>query len=256
MSSYKPLNGKTALVTGSASQGIGRSIALALAEAGADLTIHSRNDMNQASELAQEISRLGVNAHPEVFDFTAPNAARELVKSTVSQFGKIDILVNNAGFTIRKPIMECDDSEFERLLNVNLQCCFAAAQEAARDMIGRQAEGRLIFISSINQDIVMPGQGLYCSTKGGVRQLAKAMALELAPHKITANLIAPGLVYSDFNRQVMQNEDFRRLATAGIPMERGASPNEIAGAAVYLALPSSSYVTGASITIDGGKSLP
>ncbi|MCV0424158.1 MAG: SDR family oxidoreductase [Roseibium sp.] len=256
MNSSKPLSGKTALVTGSANQGIGRSIALALAEAGADLTIHSRDDMEQASELAREISRFGVYAHPEVLDFATPNAARELVRSTISHFGKIDILVNNAGFTIRKSIMECDDAEFEALLNVNLQCYFAAAQEAARDMIGRRAEGRLIFVSSVNQDIVMPGQGLYCATKGGVRQLAKAMALELAPQKITSNLIAPGLVFSDFNSQVMRNEDFYRFATAGIPMERGASPDEIAGTAVYLALPSSSYVTGASITVDGGKSLP
>lgn len=246
----------TALVTGSASQGIGRAIAKALAEAGADIAIHGRDDKDEAETLAKEIAATGVRAAAFLADFAHPAAARLLVGDVVGHFGNIDILVNNAGFTLRSPIMECTDEDFDRLLAVNLRSYFAVAQEAARDMMAREAEGRLIFVSSINQDIIVPGQGLYCATKGGVRQLAKAMALELAPHRITSNIIAPGLVFSDFNNEAMTDEKFSDLATSSIPMGRGATPDEIAGAAVFYALPASAYITGASLAIDGGKSLP
>ncbi|MXU66025.1 SDR family NAD(P)-dependent oxidoreductase [Oceanomicrobium pacificus] len=250
------LVGKTALVTGAGSRGIGREIALALAREGADVLVHGHRDMDMAQQVAAEVAERGVRSAALLADLSDPAAARALVAQTIERLAPPDILVSNAGMTLRKPLMDCMDAEFEGLLAVNLRAGFALAQAAAAAMIDRKVAGRLIFVSSVNQDLVMDGQGLYGATKGGLRQLARSFALELAPHGITSNIIAPGLVETDFNRDVLRNPEFRAFATSGIPMGRGADPSEVAGAALYLADPASAYVTGTTITIDGGKSLP
>jgi NAD(P)-dependent dehydrogenase (short-subunit alcohol dehydrogenase family) len=250
------LEGQVALVTGAGSHGIGRAIAAALAARGADIAIHAHGDPAVAEALGAEIRRMGRRAEVLMADFSDPSAARGVVGETIARLGKLDILVNNTGFVVRKPFFELTDGDFDAMLAVNLRSYFAGAQEAARHMVARNFPGRIIMISSVNQQLVVRGQACYCATKGGVMQLAKAMALELAPYRITVNLIAPGTIETDFNRHMLTDPAFRKLREEPVPLGRLGSPEDIAAAAVYLASPEASYVTGSTITVDGGLSLP
>lgn len=168
--------------------------------------------------------------------------------------GPLSILVACAGTLKRVPFFELDDAEWERVHRVNLHGTFAVAQEAARAMVARKA-GRIVLISSVNQDHASPNLAHYVASKGGVRMLGRAMALELAPHGVTVNMIAPGTVETDINRAALADPEFRAAKVALIPMGRVAGPQDIAGAAVYLAGPSAAYVTGSTITVDGGLTL-
>lgn len=251
------LEGKVALVTGAGSHGIGRAIAVRLAEAGADVAVHGFGDPVGATELAEEIGNLGRRSLVLMADLSQPANGRQLVQQAIAGLGQLDILVNNAGTVIRKTFFEVTDDDFETLLAVNLKSYFACAQEAAAHMVQRRAhDARIIMISSANQQIVVRGQACYCATKGGVMQLARAMALELAEHNVTVNLVAPGTIETDFNRHLLQDPAFRRLREAPIPMGRVGSPEDIAGAVAFLAGKEASYITGATIVADGGLSLP
>jgi NAD(P)-dependent dehydrogenase (short-subunit alcohol dehydrogenase family) len=249
------LAGQVALVTGAGSLGIGRAIAWALAGAGADVAIHAYGDRQVADALCRDIRGLGRRAEVFMADLGRPEAARALVADTLAAFGTLDILVNNAGMSVRKPFFDLDDDDFERMIGLNLKAYFAAGQEAARHMAARGHPGRIIMVSSANQHLVVKGQALYCATKGGVMQLAKAMALELAPHRITVNLIAPGTIETDLNRHLLVDPAFRKLREDPVPLERLGTPEDIAAAALYLASPAAAYVTGATLLVDGGLSL-
>jgi len=249
------LSGQVALVTGAGSLGIGRAIAWALAGAGADVAIHAFGDRQVADALCRDIRGLGRRGEVFMADLSSPRVARQLVADTIASFGKLDILVNNAGTVVRKPFLDLSDADFERMIDLNLRGYFAVGQEAARHMVARRHPGRIIMVSSLNQQLVVKDQAGYCATKGGVMQLAKAMALELAPHRITVNLIAPGTVETDFNRHLLVEPAFRKLREDPVPLSRLGTPEDIAAAALYLASPAASYVTGASMVIDGGLSL-
>lgn len=249
------LAGQTALVTGAGSHGIGRAIASTFAAAGADVAIHAYGDRSAADELAREVGRLGRRAVVLTADLSAPAAARDLVQRAIAELGKLDIVVSNAGTVVRKPILECTDNEFELMLGVNLKAYFACAQEGARHMVERGHPGRIIMVSSINQQRPMREQVLYCATKGGVMQLARGLALELAPYDITVNLIAPGTIETDFNRHLLVDASFRKLRENPVPLRRLGSPEDVAAAALYLVSPGAAYVTGTTITVDGGLSL-
>ena len=246
------LNGQRALVTGAGTFGIGRAIAWALAEAGADVAIHAHGDRQAADALKRDIGALGRRAEVFTADLSRPEAARGLVNAAIAALGGLDILVNNAATVVRKPFLELSDEEFEGMIAVNLRGYFAAGQQAARHMAARGGPGRIIMVSSINQQVVVRGQSGYCATKGGVMQLAKAMALELAPHGITVNLIAPGTVETDFNRHLLADPAFRRLREDPVPQGRLGAPEDIAAAALFLASPAAAYVTGSTVTVDGG----
>lgn len=249
------LVGQTALVTGAGSRGIGRAIALTLAAAGADVAIHAYGDRSAADELALEVSRLRRRAVVLTADLSIPAAARDLVRRAIAELGKLDIFVSNAGTVVRKPILECSDDEFDLMLGVNLKASFAGAQEAARHMVQRHHPGRIIMVSSINQQRLTREQVLYCATKGGVMQLARGLALELAPYDVTVNLIAPGTIETDFNRHLLVDPGFRKLREEPVPLRRLGSPEDIAAAALYLVSPGAAYVTGTTMTVDGGLSL-
>lgn len=249
------LEGKRAIVTGAGSDGLGRAIALALAQEGADVAVLYRRSVEGAAQVAAAITELGREAISVQADLANVTATRQTVREVIGHFGGIDILVNNAAVITRTPFLELKDEEWDQIHAVNLRGSFACAQEAARAMVSRDRGGRIIMISSVNQQIVTPDQAHYCAAKGGVMQLARAMAVELAQHGITVNLIAPGTIETDFNRHLLSDPTFRATRERPVPMGRLGQPTDIVGAAVFLASDESAYVTGASIVVDGGLSL-
>ena len=251
------LEGRRALVTGAGTNGIGRAVALRLAQAGADVAIHTLQRNDAAHELANDIRGLGRRCALVLADFTDPGAARRMVREAAEALGGLDILVNNAATTLRKPAMATDDAEFLHVLTVNVVAQFACAQEAARIMLeGGTDRGRIVMVTSVNQTLAVPEQIAYCASKGGAMQMAKVLALELAGTGITVNMIAPGTVVTDLNRHLMDEPAFREKRLGPVPMNRLGEPDDIAGAAVFLSGPDAGYMTGATLVVDGGLSLP
>jgi NAD(P)-dependent dehydrogenase (short-subunit alcohol dehydrogenase family) len=249
------LEGKRALVTGAGSRGIGRAIAEALVGAGADVAVHYYGDGALAGDFVERAREAGRSAVALPADLAEPEAARALVRRAIESLGALDILVCCAATLSRVPFLELTDAEWDRVHAVNLRGYFVTAQEAARHMAARGVGGRIVMVSSVNQATVNRGIAHYAATKGGVMQLAKAMALELAPTGITVNLIAPGTIETDLNRAFLADATNRRAKLGLIPMERIGRPEDVAGAAVFLASEAAAYVTGATIVVDGGLTL-
>lgn len=249
------LESRKAIVTGAGSRGIGLAIAEAYAREGADVAVHwfgTRLDEADAMAIRAHGGRLlEIEA-----DLSDPEAARRMVREAARQLGGLDILVANAGVTERVPFLEVSDDAFEHILTVNLRGTFACCQEAAKIMVGASTPGRIIAVSSVNENRVVAGQSHYCASKGGVRQLVRSMALELAPHDINVNCIAPAATLTDMVRDKHEGDpDWARRVAAKYPKGRVAMPEEIAGAAVFLATDESTFVTGTSLLVDGGFSL-
>ena len=248
------LAGRVALVTGAGSDGIGRAAARALAEAGADLAIHHLDQPDAAEALAVECRAMGRRVVVLDADFADIAAARGLVARAIAALGRIDILVCTAAVLLRKPALEIDDADWQRVLTVNLHAGFALAQEAARAMLPR-GHGRIVMVSSVNQWTPNPGLAAYAASKAGMMQMARVMALELAPHGITVNLIAPGTIETDFNRTALADPAWRAAKLDLIPMRRIGRPEDVAAAALFLAGDAAGYITGSTITVDGGLEL-
>ena len=248
------LAGRVALVTGAGSDGIGRAAARALAEAGADLAIHHLDQPDAAEALAVECRAMGRRVVVLDADFADIAAARGLVARAIAALGRIDILICTAAILLRKPALEIDDADWQRVLTVNLHAGFALAQEAARAMLPR-GHGRIVMVSSVNQWTPNPGLAAYAASKAGMMQMARVMALELAPHGITVNLIAPGTIETDFNRTALADPAWRAAKLDLIPMRRIGRPEDVAAAALFLAGDAAGYITGSTITVDGGLEL-
>lgn len=245
----------TALVTGADSHGMGRAIALALAGAGADVALHWYRDRATAEDLAARIAALGRRAVLVHADMGDAAAARAAVAEADAALGGTGMLVCNAAHIQRKPFLEITDADWARVHAVNLHGYFACAQEAAKRMAARGAGGRIVMVSSVNQAHANPDIAHYVASKGGVMMLARAMALELAPHAITVNLVAPGTIETDINRHMLADPDYRARKLAPVPLARAGTPEDVAGAVLYLCGAGASYVTGATITVDGGLTI-
>ncbi|WP_419900461.1 SDR family NAD(P)-dependent oxidoreductase [Roseomonas sp. USHLN139] len=244
------LSGRRALVTGAGTEGIGRATARLLAEAGARVAIHHLAEPEAAAALAAECGGVALQA-----DLGDAAAAGALAHRAAEALGGLDILVSNAGMLLRKPLAETSDADFARVHAVNLGGAFALAREAAGIMRTSGQGGRIVFTSSVNQWMPNPGLVAYGSAKGGLMQLARQMALELAAEGITVNLVAPGTIETDFNRRALADPAWRAQKMALIPAARIGGPGDVAGAVLFLASDFSSYVTGSTIIVDGGLSL-
>ncbi|MGG4503314.1 3-oxoacyl-[acyl-carrier-protein] reductase [Paenibacillus polymyxa] len=244
----KPLSGKIALVTG-ASRGIGRSIALALAEAGANVAVNYAGSEAAATEVAELIRAKGVEAITVQANVGRAEEADQLIKDVVGAWGKIDILVNNAGITRDNLIMRMKEEEFDQVIETNLKGVFNCLKAATRPMM-KQRSGRIINISSVVGVLGNAGQANYVAAKAGVIGLTKSSARELASRGITVNCVAPGFIDTEMT-QVLA-DDLRDNMLSGIPLARLGRPEEIADVVLFLASDASSYMTGQTLHVDGG----
>ena len=246
------LKEKVALVTGAGS-GIGQAIAERFAAEGAKVAVDYRpGGKHSGAEIAEGIVKAGgtavaiaahVNKRPEV---------EELVRQTVEKFGRLDIVVSNAGIEIQRPFLEVSDEEWNKVMDVNLYGAFLVSQIGARQMVKQGQGGKLIFISSVHEDIPFANYTAYCASKGGIRMMMRNLALELAPHKINANNIAPGAIATPINQAVLQDKEAMKNALSEIPWGRFGKPEEVASVALFLASDEAEYVTGSTYYIDGG----
>lgn len=244
----KPLQGQAALVTG-ASRGIGRSIAIALAEAGADIAVNYAGSEDAANETVRLIKELGVKAFAVRANVGIATEAEAMVKQVNETFGKIDILINNAGITRDNLIMRMKEDEFDQVIETNLKGVFNCLKAVTRPMM-KQRYGRIINISSVVGVLGNPGQANYVAAKAGVIGLTKASAKELASRGITVNCVAPGFIATDMTDEL--SEELRNKMLEGIPLARLGQPEEIASVVSFLVSPAASYMTGQTLHVDGG----
>lgn len=242
------LNGRVALVTG-ASAGLGQAIAIALAEAGADVACHGNSRSPEST--CTEVAKTGRNALPVVGDLAKVETPRELIDATVNKFGRLDILVNNAGTIRRAPAVDYSEEDWATVIQVNLSAVFRLSQLAGRQMIS-QGRGKIVNIASLlafQGGITVPA---YAASKGGVAQLTKALANEWAGKGINVNAIAPGYMRTDNTKALQADETRNRQILERIPAGRWGEPSDLAGAAVFLASPASDYISGEILVVDGG----
>lgn len=235
---------KTAVVTG-AGVGIGKGIALALAQEGYDVVVADLSQEN-SEQTSDELGKLGVKSIAVTCDVSKAGDVQALFEQTVKEFGKVDVLVNNAGIYPFVPFEKMQEADWDKVMNVNLKSVFLCSKEALKSM---PAGGRIINISSIAAVQGFAGLVHYCASKGGVNGMIRALALELAPKKITVNAVAPGAIKTP---GAQSTEEIEKQTIAGIPMGRMGQPEDIANAVVFLASEKSSYITGQSIVVDGG----
>lgn len=245
------LENKVAIVTG-ANSGIGRAIALALAVAGASVTIDYVVDPESAEVLEQQINNLGEKAIMVDADVSKLTDLQTLIDKTVDAFGRLDIMVNNAGIETRTSILNTTEQQYDKVMAVNLKSAFFGTQLAAKQMIKQGGGGRIINISSVHEDWPMPGNTPYCCSKGGMRMLTRTAGVELAEHDITVVGVGPGAVATSINKQTMDDPDKMKKLDSAIPLGRMAKPEEIADLVAWLASSQSSYVTATTYFVDGG----
>ncbi|AIQ74169.1 3-oxoacyl-[acyl-carrier-protein] reductase [Paenibacillus odorifer] len=245
---FSVLRGQTALVTGG-SRGIGRSIALALAEHGVKVAVNYAGSEAAAQETVARIVELGSEGIALRGDVGNSEQAENLVKEVLNTWGRIDIVVNNAGITRDNLIMRMKEEEFDQVIETNLKGVFNCLKAATRPMM-KQRYGRIINISSVVGVTGNPGQANYSAAKAGVIGLTKASARELSSRGITVNCIAPGFIDTDMTREL--SEEVRSELEKGIPLARLGRPEEIAMAVVFLASEGAAYMTGQTLHVDGG----
>lgn len=245
------LTGKVALVTG-ASRGLGQYFPRALARAGADLAMSSRNK-SALSGIANEIGGLGRHAFCAELDVRDHSSIQQAIAAIEEHFGKIDILVNNAGCNIRKPALEVSWDDWNTILDTNLRGSFFVAQAVARGMIQR-GYGRIINIGSVTSVRGYAGLGPYGASRGGIRQLTMSLADDWGSRGITVNCLAPGWFKTEQNRVLYENAAWVEYLCDRIPVKRPGRPDDLDGAIVFLASESSRYITGQTLLVDGGIS--
>lgn len=246
------LEGKTALVTG-AGKGIGRALAIGLAEAGADVAIAARTEAD-LQEVAAEIRKTGRKAYITVADVTDRGQVEQAVAGVAASAGRLDILVNNAGMNIRTPALEVTDEEWDRIMQTNLKSAFMMSQCAGRYM-KEAGGGRIINVASVAGHIALRTGVVYGSTKAAMIQMTKILALEWGKHNILVNGIGPWYFRTPLTEKLLQNEEFVQEVLSRTPLKRIGDLQDLVGPVVFLSSDAANYITGQTLLVDGGMTI-
>ncbi len=246
------LSGKVAFVPGGAG-GLGEAIAWGMAAHGASIAIGGR-DVGKAKALSDELSKAGHNAMAVGMDATDISTIERAVADVADHFGRIDILVNCVGIQIEQPLLEVTEDAFDKVYESSLKAAMFIAQAVAKRQVQRAEGGRQVHLLSVRSQLGIRARGYsaYCATRGGLVMLVKQHAMELAPHNITVNGVAPTFVYTEMIRHVMENPEFRKQLESRIPLGRIADPKDIVGPVLFFTAPASGFVTGQILYVDGG----
>jgi NAD(P)-dependent dehydrogenase (short-subunit alcohol dehydrogenase family) len=243
------LEGKVALVTG-AGRGIGRAIAERLAGEGAHVALAELRPEGEAA--AEALRAAGYDAVCVPVDVADADDVERLVDQVLARFGRVDVLVNNAGVSLGESFLETSFATWQRTLAVNLTGVFLCGQRVARAMVDRGEGGRIVNIASVNAIAAEKGAASYVASKGGIAMLTRAMAVDLAPHRILVNAIAPGPIRTEASAPIFDEESYRHGIERGIPLGRAGTPAEVASVVAFLASDDASFVNGTTVVVDGG----
>ncbi|MFC0270630.1 SDR family NAD(P)-dependent oxidoreductase [Metabacillus herbersteinensis] len=249
MKYFPDLENKKVIVTGG-SKGIGKDIALSFAEHGAQVIITGR-DIDSLEQATHELRRYQPTCKYVAADISKTKEVFEMIDTAAEHLGTIDILVNNAGLNIAKPALEVTEEDWDKVLDTNLKGAFFASQRAAKYMIHNKA-GKIINIASQMAFVGYLNRAAYCSSKGGIVQQTKALAIEWAPYNINVNAVAPTFIKTDFTEKMFEDKAFEKDVYQRIPLGRLASPQDVTGAVLYLSSNLANFVTGETIKVDGG----
>jgi NAD(P)-dependent dehydrogenase (short-subunit alcohol dehydrogenase family) len=247
------LDGKVAIVTGAA-QGLGRAFCLGLAREGARVMAVTRKDLDNLDQTVKMIRSLGTEAEMVQADVTVETDARNMARETIDRFGRVDVLINNAaiyGGIKRKPFYEIDLAEFDLVMNVNVKGAFIATR-AVFPFMKEQGYGKIVNLASEVFFTGSNGFAHYVASKGGIIGLTRALAIELGPHKVCINCIAPGFTDTEASRGIA---DVNKYDVSRTPLHRLEEPEDLVGAAIFLATPESDFITGQTLLIDGGRAM-
>lgn len=245
------LKNKIALITGS-SQGIGRGIAERFATEGADIVINYSGNVARAQEALQAVEAAGRRGLIVQADVAKTDDLKKLFATALEHFGHLDILVNNAGVETHAPFWDVTESDYDRVLNVNLKGVFFATQEFVRHLRHTGRTGKIINVSSVHEELPFPNFTAYCASKGGVKMFTRNLSIELGPLGITINNIAPGAIETPINTKLLNDPAKLNALLGQIPLKRLGQPRDVASVAVFLASDDASYVTGSTYYVDGG----
>jgi NAD(P)-dependent dehydrogenase (short-subunit alcohol dehydrogenase family) len=248
MNSKFSLTGKNAVVTGGG-QGLGKAMALILANAGANVVVVDKQSTGLDTQ--KEIHALGRKSTFHQVDVSSGKQVEEMVNDVAAEYGRIDILINNAGIRNRKSIIDLEEEDWDRTVDVNLKSCFLMSKFVAKEMI-KNNKGKIINISSIWHEYVFPERGVYSATKAGISQLTKIMAKEWAPFGVNVNAIAPGIIITPGNEDIRNDEKVKERQLPRIAFNRFGNTEDLEGAVVFLTSEASNYVTGQILGVDGG----
>jgi glucose 1-dehydrogenase len=245
------LQHKQALVTG-ASQGIGKTIALRLAQSGADIALNVLQADERSEQLRQQIEAMGRRCVVLPFDVSKVGPMRAALEHAARELGTLDILVNNAGIQKRAGFLDVSEADYDRVMEVNLKAAFFLAQAFAAQCKAAGRGGKVINISSVHEDLPFPHFASYCVSKGGMKMMMRNLAIELAPLGITVNNIAPGAIETPINAQLLHDPKLHQALLANIPLGRLGQREDVAGVAAFLASSEADYITGTTTVVDGG----